>query len=89
MNGAAAIDLIRAALLTTAHVAGPVVAVTLAMGLLLGVLQTATQVQEQSITFAGKLLAVMCVLVVFGPDAMTVLVEYMRAQFTGIAGVVR
>ena len=89
MNSAAAVDLLRAALLVTAHIAGPVVLATLAIGLLLGVFQTATQVQEQSITFVGKLLAVLCVIVVLGPEALTVIVEYMRTQFTGIAGVIR
>ena len=89
MNAASAIDLLRNAILATAHIAGPVVVATLAIGLFLGVMQTATQVQEQSITFTGKLLAVICVLVVFGPEALTVIVEYMRASFGGIAGVVR
>ena len=89
MNSAAAVDLLRAALLVTAHIAGPVVLATLCIGLLLGVFQTATQVQEQSISFVGKLLAVICVFVVLGPEALQVTIEYMRSQFMGIAGVIR
>jgi flagellar biosynthetic protein FliQ len=89
VNSAAAVDLLRAALLITAHIAAPVVLATLCVGLLLGIFQTATQVQEQSITFVGKLLAVLVVMIVLGPEALTVIVEYMKSQFAGIAGVVR
>ena len=89
MNESQAIDMLRGVMLATIEVSGPVVFATLLVGLALGVMQTATQVQEQSISFLGKLLAVSLVFIVLGPHAVTMLVEYMKTQFTGIATVVR
>ncbi len=55
---------------------------SMAVGLIVAVLQAATQVQEQSLTFLAKLLMVAGVFAIFGPDMAEQLrqltVEYLR-----------
>jgi flagellar biosynthesis protein FliQ len=55
------LELWRAALVTTASVAAPFVLATLAVGLVVAVVQTATQLQESVLVFAPKLLAALLV----------------------------
>jgi len=84
-----AIGLVVALLRTTLFVAGPVLAVALLAGLVVGVLQTATQINEASISFLAKIAAVLVVAIVLGPQLASYLVSYTRETFEGIAMVVR
>ena len=60
-----------------------------AVGLVVGVLQAATQVNEASISFVAKLLAVGAVLVVMGSWSMQKLVDYTGRTIASIANVTR
>jgi flagellar biosynthetic protein FliQ len=84
-----ATGLLVALLRTTLLVAGPVLAVALVAGLVVGVLQTATQINEASISFLAKVGAVLVLAVVLGPHLASYLVSYTRSTFEGIALVVR
>ena len=53
-----AVELFKNAIFVAAMIAGPALAVALVMGLIVGVLQAATQVNEASISFVAKLIAV-------------------------------
>ncbi len=89
MTSDGAIDLLRNAMLIAAQVAGPVLLAALAVGLLVGVFQTATQVNEASVSYLAKLVAVAAALVVIGPLMLSELVDYTRASIRAISGVVR
>jgi len=84
-----AVELFRNAIFVTALVAGPALAVALIMGLIVGVLQAATQVNEASISFVTKLLAVGVTLVVLGSWTMTQLVDYTSRTIQSISDVTR
>jgi flagellar biosynthetic protein FliQ len=84
-----AIDLLRNAMLIAGQVAGPVLLAALFVGLLVGVFQTATQVNEASVSYLAKLIAVAIALIVVGPLMLTQLVDYTRTSIKNIAGVVR
>ena len=84
-----ALDLLRAALLAAAQLAGPLLVVALVVGLIVGVLQTATQVNEASVIFLLKLLALTATLAVVGPHALEQMVDYTRRSFGAIASVTR
>jgi flagellar biosynthesis protein FliQ len=84
-----ALDLIRAALVIIAQVAGPPLLAALAVGLAVGVMQTATQVNESSISFVAKLVAVITALAVAGPYMIRTVVDYARANIASIAEMVR
>jgi flagellar biosynthetic protein FliQ len=78
------IQIVAAALLTAAKVAGPVLFSTLAIGLLLSIVQSATQIQEQTLTFVPKLVVAAIVLVITGGWCLRVLEGFTRELFTMI-----
>ncbi|HCX64232.1 MAG TPA: EscS/YscS/HrcS family type III secretion system export apparatus protein, partial [Eubacteriaceae bacterium] len=59
MTQAIAQDVLRTGFLTVISVAGPILAVAMIVGLLISVLQATTQVQEQTLTFVPKMIAVL------------------------------
>ena len=84
-----AIDLLRNAMLIAAQAAGPILLAALVVGLLVGVFQTATQVNEASVSYLAKLIAVAATLVVMGPLILTGLVDYTRQSIRAISGIIK
>lgn len=66
--------------------AGPLLLVTLLVGLLISIFQAATQINEMTLSFIPKLLAVGAALVLLGPWLITTMVDYIRTLFNGIPG---
>ena len=54
-------------------------------GLVIGLIQAATSVNEQTLTFVPKLAAIAIVLVIFGASMMTLLADFMQEIFAEIA----
>jgi flagellar biosynthetic protein FliQ len=75
------IQIVAAALLTATKLAGPVLVATLVVGLALSVLQSATQIQESTLTFVPKLVVTSIVLVVTGAWCLRVLEGFTREIF--------
>lgn len=69
-------------------VAGPVLVVSLVIGLLVSVLQTVTQIQEQTLSFVPKLLGVAAMFLVGLPWMLQVLVEYTQRLFRSLPALV-
>ncbi len=84
-----AIELMRNLLLIIAQVAGPALLSALLVGLLVGVLQTATQVNEASISFVTKLIGVTFALIAGGPYVLAKLIDYTRNTIGSITEIVR
>ena len=84
-----AVELFRNAIFVAAMVAGPALMVALLMGLVVGVLQAATQVNEASISFLVKLIAVGATFAVLGSWTMQKLVDYTSRTISSIADVTR
>lgn len=82
-------DLVVRALIVAMKVAGPALLITLAVGLVVGVLQAATQINEASISFLAKLLAIMATLLALGSWSLRQLMEYTTNTITSIADIVR
>jgi flagellar biosynthetic protein FliQ len=70
----------------TALLAAPILLVTLVTGVLIGVLQAATQINEMTLSFIPKLLALVITLLVTGPWMLQVLTSYTRNLFASIPG---
>lgn len=66
MTGEMIVDLIREALWVVVTSAAPMLLVSLIVGLIISIFQTVTSIQEQTLTFVPKLLAIFLVLVLFG-----------------------
>jgi flagellar biosynthetic protein FliQ len=84
-----AIELIVGALFAWGKVAGPLLVAALAVGVLVGVLQAATQVNEASISFLMKLAAMGLTVLALGSWTMRMLVEYTEQTLASISEVTR
>ena len=72
------------ALEMTMLLAAPLLLVALAVGLLMGVFQAATQINEMTLSFIPKLLGMAAVLVIAGPWMLKMMVGYTRELFESI-----
>jgi len=81
MDAGTAVDLCRATLMSAVIIAAPVLLVGMAAGLLVGLMQALTQVQDQTVAFVPKIMAMAAVLVVCLPWLLTRMVEFTRVVF--------
>lgn len=68
--------------------AGPLLLVTLAVGLVIAIFQAATQINEMTLSFIPKIIAMVAALVLAGPWLIGTMVDYMRQLFTSIPNLV-
>ena len=78
----------RTAMEVTLMVSAPLLLVALIIGLIISIFQAATQINEATLSFIPKLVAVFIALVVAGPWMLSVMLDYMRQVFTGIPNMV-
>lgn len=78
----------RTALEMTLLVASPVLLVTLVVGLVISVFQAATQINDASLSFIPKVLAVLATFAIAGPWMLTLMTDYMRRVLTGLPGLI-
>ena len=81
LDAPTAVDLCRATLVAAVVIAAPLLLVGMAVGLLVGLLQGLTQVQDQTVSFVPKILAMAAVLIACLPWLMTRMVEFTRVVF--------
>ncbi|MBT2337252.1 flagellar biosynthesis protein FliQ [Variovorax paradoxus] len=62
----------------------PMLLVALVVGLIISVFQAATQINEATLSFIPKLLAVFAVLVIAGPWMLAQMLDYIRTLFSSI-----
>jgi flagellar biosynthetic protein FliQ len=86
MTGAEVLDLGREAIWVTLVIAAPVMLVGLAVGFGVSLLQTLTQIQEQTLVFVPKILAIFLALLVFLPIMGGLLGTFTTNIFARIAG---
>lgn len=85
MTVAYALDWFRDMLWTAVMTAGPPVFAVVIVGLMMAILQAATQVNDQAIAFGPKALSVIATLTIGAPWMMTQMVEFTRGAITAIA----
>ncbi len=78
MDEAVLIDLLVSAVVTVIKAAAPLLLVSLVVGLVISILQTVTSIQEQTLTFVPKLLAVFLVLIIAGNWILGLAVDLMK-----------
>ena len=86
MTPESVLTIAQQALFVTLLLAAPPLLAALLTGLLVSVFQAATQINEMTLSFIPKLLAIFVVLVVFGPWMLAVFLGYMHELFAGIPG---
>ena len=73
------ISLLREAIWLTMKLSAPALLVALVVGLVISIVQTTTSIQEQTLTFVPKLLAVLVVLLIFASWMIHTMTDYTRA----------
>jgi flagellar biosynthetic protein FliQ len=86
MNSEAVMSMTYQALKVALIMAGPLLLVTLAVGLVISIFQAATQINEMTLSFIPKLLAVGAALVLLGPWLISTMVDYIQTLFNTIPG---
>ena len=81
MDASQAIDLARQAVILTAVVAAPVLLVGLVVAAVVGVLQAATQVQDQTLSLVPKMAAMVLTALLVGSWMLSRVVEFAREMF--------
>ena len=87
MNPDQVIDVMRHLMLTAGLVAGPVMLTGMLVGVFMGIVQSATQIQEATLAFVPKLVVVGLTIVFGGPWAIDKLVTYTDGCLTQIVSV--
>lgn len=89
MSEMAIMTIVKKALVTGAMVAGPILGISLIVGLIISIFQATTQIQEQTLTFVPKLVAIILVLIVGGPWMFNKLIMMTNELFNIIATITK
>ena len=84
MNTSALMDIGSLAMMTAAKLAAPVLITALAVGFLISLFQSVTQIQEPTLAFVPKAVAVGVVLLISGHWMITEMVDFTNALFAKI-----
>ena len=79
------IDIMREAIIVTIQASLPLLGVSLVVGLVISVIQTVTSIQEQTLTFVPKLIAIFAVLALFGNFIFGIVVRFTTELFSNFS----
>jgi flagellar biosynthetic protein FliQ len=82
MNDNVVIDIAREALMIVIKTSAPMLLISLVIGLIVSIFQTITSIQEQTLTFVPKFIAVFVIIMLCGGWILTTLRDYMINLFT-------
>ena len=88
MSQTLAIELARNAIVLAIVISAPLLLIAVAVGVLVSIVQTVTQIQEQTLSFVPKLFAVAAAFLVSLSWMLQQLTAYVRELFLGMASVV-
>ena len=88
MTPTAVIELGRQAVEVTLMVSAPLFLAALVTGLIISIFQAATQINEMTLSFVPKLVAIFVTLVLAGPWMITLLTDFMRRLFESIPAMI-
>jgi flagellar biosynthesis protein FliQ len=89
MNELAALEIGRNAVTMSLMLAAPMLVVAMVVGLVIGVVQALTQINEITLSFVPKILAVFGVLAIAGPWLMSTMLGYTVDLFSSLPAMVR
>jgi len=88
MNSQTVLTIGQQALEMTLMISAPLLLTALAIGLVVSIMQAATQINEMTLSFIPKLVGVFAVMVLAGPWMLQTLVDYVQRLFTSIPQVI-
>ncbi|SDD45836.1 flagellar biosynthesis protein FliQ [Sporomusa acidovorans] len=89
MSGDMAIQVGSNALMMVMLVSAPMLILGLVVGVAVSVFQATTQIQEQSLAFIPKIIAVFVAVLIFGPWMLSLMIDYTRELFMNLPNMVR
>ncbi len=81
MSTAEVLKVLKEAMFVAFELAGPMLIVSIVVGLISAIFQAATQIHEQTLTFVPKLVVIAIVLVVLGPWMYSVFNDFVQELF--------
>ncbi|KDN11360.1 MAG: flagellar biosynthesis protein FliQ [Gilliamella sp.] len=77
------------AIKVAASLAGPLLLAALVTGLIISLLQAATQINEMTLSFIPKIIVVIVVLIILGPSMLSTMIDYIQTVITDIPNLTR
>jgi len=84
LNEGTVIDLAQEAIKIIIFVSAPMLGLSLIVGIVVSIFQAATQIQEQTLSFVPKIIAVLGAVLLFGSWMLRTLMEYMQRLYINI-----
>ena len=88
MTPTTVIEIGRGAVELTLMISAPLFLAALVTGLVISIFQAATQINESTLSFVPKLVAIFVTLILAGPWMITMMTDYMRRLYESIPGVI-
>ena len=88
MTPTTVVEIGRQALEVTLMISAPLFIAALVTGLLVSIFQAATQINEATLSFVPKLIAIFVALIVAGPWMITVMTDYIRRLYEAIPSLI-
>ncbi|WP_313628661.1 flagellar biosynthesis protein FliQ [Enterococcus italicus] len=85
MTMALVLDVVKDALIRTLLISGPALIVGMLVGLVISIFQATTQIQEQTLSFVPKLIAIFITLILAGNFMLSILINFTKELFKIIA----
>lgn len=89
MNPQQIIDIAMSATYAAMEISAPILLAALAIGLLISIFQAATQINESTLTFLPKMLAIIAVLIIMGPWVVQKFTTFTTSVYAKIPEIVR
>ncbi len=88
MSQAVVLEIMKDALTTTLMITTPILIIALIVGLVISILQATTQIQEQTLTFVPKIVAVFVSLIIFGSFMLNTLISFTNRIFDYVSNII-
>lgn len=88
MSNDVVIQIGQEALMMVMLVAAPMLGLGLTVGIMVSIFQTATSIQEQTLAFIPKIIAVFVAILIFGPWMLRIMVSYLKGVLVGFPGMI-
>ena len=82
MTNSQVMDVMHSGILVAVKFAGPMLILSMGVGVLIAILQAATQIHEQTLSFVPKLILIAVILLLFGGTMLEIMQDYTRELFT-------
>ncbi|AIE59666.1 flagellar biosynthesis protein FliQ [Bacillus methanolicus] len=84
MTSEAVISIAEQGIYTVLMISGPLLLLSLVVGLIISIFQATTQIQEQTLAFIPKIVAVLLGVVIFGPWMLSHMLSYANEIFSNL-----